>query len=362
MAAIRCFEEAELSIRRGYDMEKMRETLIKMVAHESVDEGMKWRCLLSSCGSSSNLRNFRLVQGYLKLDLNSIVHGHNGTLLHWASNTGNLSLINELLYVEKVNVNCQTTEKAFPDGKFVTQNSYGSSSYAAGVTPLMLAVGHVRMDVVVTLLKHPEVDIELKDQEGKTAIFYTLKRWRRHGYETKLKILKLLVSLGADIDARSGKVKSWDYYTSDDDEDDVFNHKSGEDIFARYNIYGVTLLTEIACEKQPVIHTQIIKFLLKLGCEGKIDQRTMNSLTERYKGDPTFEQQPKSGQPSSLLNQSRAVIRKKLREASKGTWHNQGVNFSDRVVSLVSCGEISEIMGEYIKGLTSSDLSFLADL
>ena len=57
-----------------------------------------------------------------------------------------------------------------------------------------------------------------------------------------------------------------------------------------------------------------------------------------------------------------SYFRKKLREASKGTWHNQGVNFSDRVVSLVSCGEISEIMGEYIKGFTSSDLSFLADL
>ena len=124
-----------MSIRRGYDVEQMRETLIKMVAHESVDEGMKWRCLLASCRSStmtSNLGNFRLVQGHLKLDLNSI---HNGTLLHWACDTENLSLIHELLFVEKVNVNCQTTEKAFPDGKFVTQNSYGSSSYGVGVTP-----------------------------------------------------------------------------------------------------------------------------------------------------------------------------------------------------------------------------------
>ena len=76
-------------------MEKMRETLIKMVAHESVDEGMKWRCLLSSCRGSANLRNFRLVQGYLKLDLNRIVHGHNGTLLHWACDTENLSLFRE---------------------------------------------------------------------------------------------------------------------------------------------------------------------------------------------------------------------------------------------------------------------------
>ena len=116
-------------------------------------------------------------------------NNNNRVLLHEIKNDENITprRINELINVMGADINCQNSLKQ---------------------TPLMIALKkeNVKMDIIHFLLTREDIDVDIQDANGETALFYIVKN-KNIDVKKKEKIIELLFSRNADKNIRNNKGK-----------------------------------------------------------------------------------------------------------------------------------------------------------
>ena len=130
------------------------EALVQSLAQLPSDPGLsdvdKVWCFVVN---GNNVEIFRVLQERLQVQAtildNTLVYNYSSNLLHWASRCGWGELVEELVLRTKMDINK-------PGG--------------CGNTPLMLAAVWGRVGVVTFFLAQPNIDIDVKDVNGRTAL------------------------------------------------------------------------------------------------------------------------------------------------------------------------------------------------
>ena len=96
-----------------------------------------------------------IVKALLKAGASPLITDREGrTALHWAAMMGH-SLVLDVLVSDGSDINAQTRQ---------------------GITPLMALIDTRHTDAALRFLAHPELELELADQDGKTALDYAASR------------------------------------------------------------------------------------------------------------------------------------------------------------------------------------------
>lgn len=296
------------------DWVKLEQHVIEIAHHPRVSEKMKMRCFLIN---KDNVKTFNLLQGHFKMNLDTLFFMGKMNLLHISCDTGWFNLANELIFVQGMNVNltCPSLHMR-----------------PANLTPLMLAVGAGHLNVVEVLLKHENIELELKDSYGMTAVFHTCNHGAhrvgdRHGYFRRL----------------------WSWDLSDEQVESMeriarFNAlpilrrliREGANIYERDKT-GASVLTRAASVDN---FADVILFLIEAGC--KITENILNWTRVR---NPDAIDKVERGlrEPGSLRRQSRTRIWKLLQSS------NERESFKSKLNRISKEEELPIILCEYIQ-------------
>ena len=165
------------------------EALVQSLAQLPSDPGLsdvdKVWCFVVN---GNNVEIFRVLQERLQVQAtildNTLVYNYSSNLLHWASRCGWGELVEELVLRTKMDINK-------PGG--------------CGNTPLMLAAVWGRVGVVTFFLAQPNIDIDVKDVNGRTALQLAAAD---HVLETMKMLLKNGASDEGVLDIVADKIKS----------------------------------------------------------------------------------------------------------------------------------------------------------
>ena len=165
------------------------EALVQSLAQLPSDPGLsdvdKVWCFVVN---GNNVEIFRVLQERLQVQAtildNTLVYNYSSNLLHWASRCGWGELVEELVLRTKMDINK-------PGG--------------CGNTPLMLAAVWGRVGVVTFFLAQPNIDIDVKDVNGRTSL-------QLAAADRDLETMKMLLKNGASdegvLDIVADKIKS----------------------------------------------------------------------------------------------------------------------------------------------------------
>ena len=279
---------------------------------------MKMRCFLIN---KDNVKTFRLLQQHFKLELDKVFYMGKMNLLHISCDTGWSDLATELVEEEAMDVNLVCPSVHMRPGS---------------LTPLMLAVGAGHKEVVSVLLRHPNINLEMKDSYGMTAVFHTCNHGHhrvgdRHGYFRRLWSWDLSQAQLDDMEklARDSALEILASLI-----------RAGADVYARDNT-GASILTRAASVDN---FSPVIGFLVEAGC--RVTENVINWIKVRNpESQALCERSVKV--PSSLLVQSRAVIWRLLRDASNPA--SSPMRYEKRIESLVKSEELPVIMSDYLQ-------------
>ena len=165
------------------------EALVQSLAQLPSDPGLsdvdKVWCFVVN---GNNVEIFRVLQERLQVQAtildNTLVYNYSSNLLHWASRCGWGEQVEELVLRTKMDINK-------PGG--------------CGNTPLMLAAVWGRVGVVTFFLAQPNIDIDVKDVNGRTALQLAAAD---HVLETMKMLLKNGASDEGVLDIVADKIKS----------------------------------------------------------------------------------------------------------------------------------------------------------
>ena len=174
------------------------EALVQSLAQLPSDPGLsdvdKVWCFVVN---GNNVEIFRVLQERLQVQAtildNTLVYNYSSNLLHWASRCGWGELVEELVLRTKMDINK-------PGG--------------CGNTPLMLAAVWGRVGVVTFFLAQPNIDIDVKDVNGRTALQLAAadRDLETMKMDRDLETMKMLLKNGASdegvLDIVADKIKS----------------------------------------------------------------------------------------------------------------------------------------------------------
>ena len=174
------------------------EALVQSLAQLPSDPGLsdvdKVWCFVVN---GNNVEIFRVLQERLQVQAtildNTLVYNYSSNLLHWASRCGWGELVEELVLRTKMDIN-------MPGG--------------CGNTPLMLAAVWGRVGVVTFFLAQPNIDIDVKDVNGRTALQLAAadRDLETMKMDRDLETMKMLLKNGASdegvLDIVADKIKS----------------------------------------------------------------------------------------------------------------------------------------------------------
>lgn len=310
----KCLKLIELSATENFNAwEKLRSHVEKIAQHSRASEIMKMRCFVIN---QDNVRTFNLLQECFQLDLNNVYYMGKMNLLHISCDAGWNNLSKELLFGHGVNVNmCCPSLHMRP----------------ASLTPLMLAAGAGHVKVVEVLLSHKDIDLELKDSYGFTAIFHTTN----HGFHRV-----------GDSHGYFRRLWSWDLSQQQLDEMENLARtnslpilklliRNGADLFERDKT-GASILTRAASVDR---FSEVIHFLVETGC--KVTENVLN-WTKIRNPDVVNKIEEALKVPGTLRRQCRVKIWKLLRSGDKS------VSFHTRLDRLVSDECLPNILSDYL--------------
>ncbi len=75
-----------------------------------------------------------------------------------------------------------------------------------GQTALMRAISDYKIDAMFALLESDQLDLNIQDREGKTALIYTIQKL--NNWDNQEKIVQLLLEKGADINIKDKNGKT----------------------------------------------------------------------------------------------------------------------------------------------------------
>jgi hypothetical protein len=296
--------------------DKLRECVEEIAHHPRVSDKMKMRCLLIN---KDNVKTFALLQENFQLELDSLFYMGKMNLLHISCDTGWDNLARELVFNQGMSVNlCCPSLHMRP----------------ACLTPLMLAVGAGHIKVVEVLLQHKDMELEMKDSYGMTAVFHTCN----HGFHRV-----------GDQHGYFRRLWSWDLSQQQLDDMESLARDSalpilrllirqGVDLYERDKT-GASILTRAASVDN---FAEVITFLVEAGC--RVTENVLNWTRVR---NPEVVDRVEKGLrvPGSLRRQSRTKIWKMLREGKMG-------NFKDRLGQLTLEEELPVVLSDYIQCLS----------
>jgi ankyrin repeat protein len=154
-------------------------------------------------------RNYPLVKALLQLGVNpnGSLNSNNKTLLHFAAAQGDSLLVEALLLAganpnARVNGNNETPlhyaikKKRFDSARVLLAHGADINAQdAQGLTPLRYVI-IVAPEYAIELLEKTEINVDLADNAGDTALHYALE-------EGKKEVAIKLIEAGADVDARN---------------------------------------------------------------------------------------------------------------------------------------------------------------
>jgi len=294
--------------------EKLRECVAEIAHHPRVSDKMKMRCFLIN---KDNVKTFALLQEHFQLELDSLFYMGKMNLLHISCDTGWDNLARELLTNHHMNVNmCCPSLHMRP----------------ACLTPLMLAVGAGHMKVVEVLVQHKDINLEMKDSYGMTAVFHTCN----HGYHRV-----------GDQHGYFRRLWSWDLSQQQLDDMERLARsnalpilrlliREGVDLYERDKT-GASILTRAASVDN---FAEVIEFLVEAGC--KVTENVLNWTRIR---NPAVVGRVETGLrvPGSLRRQSRTRIWRLLRAGKL-----EG-KFKERLGRLTVEEELPLVLSEYIQ-------------
>merc|ERR1719483_455864 len=177
----------------------------------------------------------------------------------------------------------------------------------ACLTPLMLAVGAGHIKVVEALLEQKDIELEMKDSYGMTAVFHTCN----HGFHRV-----------GDQHGHFRRLWSWDLSQQQLDDMEKLARdnalpilkmliREGVDLYERDKT-GASILTRAASVDK---FAEVIQFLVSAGC--RVTENVLNWTRVR---NPEVVNRVEKGLrvPSSLRKQSRTKIWRLLRMGSRG--------------------------------------------
>eukprot|EP00092_Neocalanus_flemingeri_P029643 GFUD01032189.1.p1 GENE.GFUD01032189.1~~GFUD01032189.1.p1 ORF type:complete len:414 (+),score=144.83 GFUD01032189.1:73-1314(+) len=294
--------------------DKLRECVVEISHHPRVSDKMKMRCLLIN---KDNVKTFSLLQNNFQLELDNLFYMGKMNLLHISCDTGWDNLARELVFSQGMDVNlCCPSLHMRP----------------ACLTPLMLAVGAGHIKVVEVLVQHRDMELEMKDSYGMTAVFHTCN----HGFHRV-----------GDQHGYFRRLWSWDLSQQQLDDMETLARNSalpilrllireGVDLYERDKT-GASILTRAASVDN---FAEVIEFLVEAGC--RVTENVLNWTRVR---NPGVVDKVERGLrvPGSLRRQSRTKIWKLLRAGRKGG------NFKDRLRKLTVEEELPGVLSDYIQ-------------
>jgi len=313
---LRLIESSSSSSFSGWSV--LRECVEEISRHPRVSDKMKMRCLLIN---KDNVKTFTLLQENFQLELDTLFYMGKMNLLHISCDTGWDNLARELIFKQGMSVNlCCPSLHMRP----------------ACLTPLMLAVGAGHIKVVEVLLQHKDIQLEMKDSYGMTAVFHTCN----HGFHRV-----------GDQHGYFRRLWSWDLSQQqlDDMENLARNSalpilrlliRQGVDLYERDKT-GASILTRAASVDN---FAEVILFLVEAGC--KVTENVLNWT--RVRNPEVVDKVEKALRvPGSLLRQSRTKIWKMLRAGLVVE-----SSFKERLARLTREEELPVVLSDYMQCYT----------
>ena len=175
-------------------IEALVQSLAQLPSNPGHSDAEKVLCFVAN---GNNVEIFGLLQGKFHIPAsildNTPIFSHSSNLLHWASRCGWGELVEELVLRTKMDINK-------PGG--------------CGNTPLMLAAVWGRVGVVTFFLAQPNIDIDVKDVNGRTALQLAAadRDLETMKMDRDLETMKMLLKNGASdegvLDIVADKIKS----------------------------------------------------------------------------------------------------------------------------------------------------------